>query len=72
MARPRSNVRKMYVRIDGVFVSVPDVLAVLSNDKHVVREIAYTGPRLSSRRLDRVFPMLEIQNIRDGKNEAEV
>ena len=66
MARPKSDLRKMYVRIDGVFVSVPDVLAVLSNDKHIIREIAYTGPRFSSRRLDQVFPMLDIEKIRDG------
>jgi len=68
MARPKSDLRKMYVRINGVFVSVPDVLAVLSNDKNIVKEIAYTGPRFSPFRpsAGEVFPMLDIQKIRDG------
>ena len=66
MARPKSQLRKMYVRIDGVFVSVPDVLAVLSNDKHIIREIAYIGPTFLPTELERVFPMLDIQKIRDG------
>ena len=71
MARPKSRIRDVYVRIDGVMRKIPGLNAVLSNDENVANRIVYfdTSQRVSEKlatgEIIQVLPNLNLEALRD-------
>ena len=71
MARPKSRIRDVYVRIDGVMRKIPGLNAVLSNDENVASRIVFfdttvrVSEKLAKGEIIQVLLNLNLEALRD-------